>query len=318
MLTAFVYGFALAIMMAGSFVLARGAGLLAHSLSFLRNRSGAPIAAVSAALAAPVLVVCAQAHLNGSPELALGAATGASLFLLLPVYGFLLWAGAAAPRRQTWVFLVNAALAFCLLAQDSALSREECLVLLAVLAATLAGIRRCRACIPETPPGTIIQIYFNTDTKPCLWCAVAYIFTGFGLLLTSADIMTQAILRLMHLMQRTETVAGATLLGPTLAIPLFAQLAAMHRHHTFQSQAARLTLGMALLAGLAVPALCALLAPVPVTLHYQRSLLWYWPIAFITAALLSTAPAVRAPKLTGVLLIALYGAYAIYLIDFNR
>lgn len=295
---------ACAVLIGGTELLVRGAVRLARP--YPRLHTPVVMAAMISGGIAPVVFVTAMTAAGGSPDIAFGTLAGAVMFFTLGLTGLLAFLRPQAAGRaialRTGGALTGALALFAALTFDGNFVQAEAALLLLAMALIIIFGRRKSAHhlhIPDTP-------------EPCSgWCASAFVLIGIALLMTGADILTDAAAALIPLLQLTDGQAGMTLfaLGASLPAALATIVTGLRSEHVGLPNLLVSMLFLVLASG----GFMALLQPLPVPAFITDGA----ALTMVGSALLLTAlTALKGylNRLEGLLLLALYTGWLLYVL----
>ena len=287
----------------------------------LAKRSGVPVLIIGLTIvafgtSAPELVVGVEAVLVGAPTLALGNVVGSNIANVLLVVGLPALVApmtCTAPRlTKNLMIMLGATAVFIALAFTGGYSWWQGLILLALLAAFLLySAHRARTHTDDCDP-TLAELEDEAEGQGDT-AAIAVLFVLGGLLglAVGANLLVNGSVTIARALGVSEAVIGLTLVAIGTSLPeLVTAVAAAVRNHC--DVAVGNVIGSNIFNLLGIIGISSLFGPIPVPDVFLRVDLWVMAAASMALLPYCLYRAVIG-RWTGVLMVASYAAYLIYL-----
>lgn len=298
----------LAVLAIGADVLVRGAVALAQLLRVPQLIVGLTI--ISFGTSAPELVVSLQAALKGAGGIAIGNVVGSNIANILVVLGLPSMIRATtcdSPGcRRNMLFMLAVTFLFVGIAWDDTLSRNDGLVLLALLALFFAG--QVAGTVSARRTGPAAEPEPDETARPPMspWIAGLMALGGLISLPFAADAAVDGALGLADRLGVSETAVGVTIVALGTSLPeLAASVASAVRGHS--AMAVGNVIGSNIFNILAILGITATVIPVSVPMEFFHLEMW---ALLATSLLLVPFVMMNRPigRLAGALMAAAYFA----------
>ncbi|MAB99943.1 MAG: sodium:calcium antiporter [Pseudomonadaceae bacterium] len=320
-LMTFVYLIAgLVLLVGGAEVLVRGAAKLAAQFGIPPLVIGLTVVAFGTS--APETAVSVQAAMNGSGDLAIGNVVGSNIANVLLVLGATALIAPLIVSRQLIrmdvPLMIGASLLTFGLAWDGELSKIDGAILFTcIVAYTFFLIRSNRNSLDEPDDEFAAEFGLNEPAKPYAWLInLILIVVGLVLLVGGSHFLVEGAVTLARALGLSELVIGLTVIAIGTSLPELATsiLAAFKGERDI---AVGNIVGSNLFNLLSVLGLAALVSPSPISVS-PNALAFDFPvmIAVAVACLPIFFTGYRINRWEGLLFLAYYGAYTLYLVLF--
>ncbi|CAE6942303.1 Putative antiporter CaxA [Pseudomonas marincola] len=320
-LMTFVYLIAgLVLLVGGAEVLVRGAAKLAAQFGIPPLVIGLTVVAFGTS--APETAVSVQAAMNGSGDLAIGNVVGSNIANVLLVLGATALIAPLIVSRQLIrmdvPLMIGASLLTFGLAWDGQLSKIDGAILFTgIVAYTFFLIRSNRNSLDEPDDEFAAEFGLNEPAKPYAWLInLILIVVGLVLLVGGSHFLVEGAVTLARALGLSELVIGLTVIAIGTSLPELATsiLAAFKGERDI---AVGNIVGSNLFNLLSVLGLAALVSPSPISVS-PNALAFDFPvmIAVAVACLPIFFTGYRINRWEGLLFLAYYGAYTLYLVLF--
>ncbi|NRH27282.1 MULTISPECIES: calcium/sodium antiporter [Pseudomonas] len=320
-LMTFVYLIAgLVLLVGGAEVLVRGAAKLAAQFGIPPLVIGLTVVAFGTS--APETAVSVQAAMNGSGDLAIGNVVGSNIANVLLVLGATALIAPLIVSRQLIrmdvPLMIGASLLTFGLAWDGELSKIDGAILFTgIVAYTFFLIRSNRNSLDEPDDEFAAEFGLNEPAKPYAWLInLVLIVVGLVLLVGGSHFLVEGAVTLARALGLSELVIGLTVIAIGTSLPELATsiLAAFKGERDI---AVGNIVGSNLFNLLSVLGLAALVSPSPISVS-PNALAFDFPvmIAVAVACLPIFFTGYRINRWEGLLFLAYYGAYTLYLVLF--
>lgn len=292
----------------------RAAVRLAASLKVRPLIIGLTVVAMSSS--APQMAVSLQAALSSSPDISVGSVVGSNIFNVLVTLGLCALIIPLRVARQLVradiPLMIGASLLVLALSYNGELSAFDGMILLLALVAYLLVLaRRARRQLPSNP--SINQISSRTQQV----ISLATMAFGLALLVMGGHLMVQAAVIIAQNLGLSERVIGLTVIAGSTSLPALSTslIAALRGERDI---AVGNVIGSNLFNLLGVLGLTALIAPSPLSIS-PNALNFDLPVMLAVAALCLPVfySGYRVTRTEGLLLLALYLAYALHIVSFT-
>ncbi|MES2820696.1 MAG: calcium/sodium antiporter [Pseudomonadota bacterium] len=317
----FVYLIAgLVLLVAGAEVLVRGAAKLAAQFGIPPLIIGLTVVAFGTS--APETAVSVQAALDGSGDLAIGNVVGSNIANVLLILGLTALIAPLVVSRQLIrldvPIMIGASLLTLALAWDGSLGKLDGAILFTgIIAYTVFLIISSRKEKASEDDEFSKEFGLDKAVKPYAWAInLGLIVVGLGLLVGGSQLLVEGAVSLARALGLSELVIGLTVIAVGTSLPELATsiLAALRGERDI---AVGNIVGSNIFNLLCVLGLSALVSPLPLSVS-PNALAFDFPvmIAVAVACLPIFFAGYRINRWEGLMFIAYYGAYTLYLLLF--